>query len=54
VLMLVMGVAPALWLNTIQTGVHPPWRVPLRALINPNLNPGTIPAPAPNSREVQR
>ena len=24
VLMLVMGIAPSLWLNTIQTGVHPP------------------------------
>lgn len=26
VLMLVMGLAPGLWLNTIQTGVHPPQR----------------------------
>jgi NADH-quinone oxidoreductase subunit M len=24
VLMLVMGLAPSLWLNTIRTGVHPP------------------------------
>ena len=24
ILMLVMGLAPSLWLNTIQTGVHPP------------------------------
>jgi hypothetical protein len=24
VLMLVMGLAPSLWLNSIQTGVHPP------------------------------
>src|SRR6202034_1321145 len=27
VLMLVMGLAPSLWLNTIRTGVHPPQAV---------------------------
>ncbi len=40
VLMLVMGLAPNLWLNTIQTGVHPP---PLKSATSQNTqNPAVI------------
>ena len=60
VLMLVMGLAPSLWLNTIQSGVHPPPRVTLRAIVSPNVNPvpnskpAPNPGPVPNSKEAQR
>ncbi|MGB8846594.1 MAG: NADH-quinone oxidoreductase subunit M [Terracidiphilus sp.] len=54
VLMLVMGLAPSLWLNSIQTGVHPPPRVTLRAIASPNVNPVPNSKPVPNPREAQR
>jgi NADH-quinone oxidoreductase subunit M len=48
VLMLVMGLAPNLWLNSIQTGIHPPPRVEVHP--NPPSNQNlTL-----NSGEVQR
>jgi NADH-quinone oxidoreductase subunit M len=53
-LMLVMGVAPALWFKAIGTGVHPPPRISLEVRepgpvnsvrpVNPNTIPSTIPA----------
>jgi NADH-quinone oxidoreductase subunit M len=53
-LMLVMGVAPALWFKAIGTGVHPPPRFSLEVRepgpvnsvrpVNPNTIPSTIPA----------
>jgi len=54
VLMLVMGLAPSLWLNSIQTGVHPPPHVTLRAIVSPNVNPVPNSKPVPNPREAQR
>ena len=33
--MLVMGLAPSLWLNTIRTGVHPPPSVELHSSASP-------------------
>jgi len=66
VLMLVMGLAPSLWLNSIQTGVHPPSRVTPQAPANPSVNSGPSlrpisnsgsgpnSKPVPNSREVRR
>jgi NADH-quinone oxidoreductase subunit M len=48
VLMLVMGLAPSLWLNSIQSGVHPPPRVAAPVMQKPIAN-------APSTRaEVQR
>jgi NADH-quinone oxidoreductase subunit M len=38
VLMLVMGLAPSLWLNSIQSGVHPPPRVAAPAIHKPIVN----------------
>ena len=43
VLMLFMGVAPSLWLNTIQTGIHPPEVRQQVKYIDTLLTPGTIP-----------
>jgi NADH-quinone oxidoreductase subunit M len=37
-LMLVMGLAPSLWLNSIQTGVHPPPHIELRGSVRPVPN----------------
>jgi NADH-quinone oxidoreductase subunit M len=54
VLMLVMGLAPSLWLNTIQSGIHPPPRVTLRAIVSPNVNPVPNSKPVPNPGEAQR
>jgi NADH-quinone oxidoreductase subunit M len=48
VLMLVMGLAPALWFDAIKTGVHPPPRIELRAVVRP------AGAPIPTPGEVQR
>ncbi len=47
-LMLVMGIAPALWFETIQTGVHPPPHFDARMEnVNPNNIPASIPASIP-------
>jgi NADH-quinone oxidoreductase subunit M len=50
VLMLVMGLAPNLWLNSIQTGVHPPPRqsAPSQSavILNEPANRGRVEAPA--------
>lgn len=43
-LMLVMGVAPSLWFDTIQTGVHPPTHFEVRMEF---VNPSNIPTSAP-------
>ncbi len=48
VLMLVMGLAPNLWLNTIRTGVHPPPIVELHSSVSP------VPNPVPSTPEAQR
>ncbi|HKN22450.1 MAG TPA: NADH-quinone oxidoreductase subunit M [Terracidiphilus sp.] len=48
VLMLVMGLAPSLWLKTIQTGVHPPPRVTSPAVQRPIVNA------TPTHAEAQR
>jgi NADH-quinone oxidoreductase subunit M len=48
VLMLVMGLAPSLWFNSIN-GVHPTSPVPPRVLRRPNLNRGPNSRPGPNS-----
>jgi NADH-quinone oxidoreductase subunit M len=48
VLMLAMGLAPSLWLNTIQTGVHPPPRVA------PPVIQRTILNATPTHAEAQR
>jgi NADH-quinone oxidoreductase subunit M len=37
-LMLVMGLAPSLWLNSIQTGGHPPPHIELRGSVKPGPN----------------
>jgi NADH-quinone oxidoreductase subunit M len=44
VLMLLMGLAPSLWLNTIQTGVHPP---PIRSIVILSEGRGAIAAEGP-------
>jgi NADH-quinone oxidoreductase subunit M len=49
VLMLVMGLAPNLWLNTIRTGVHPP-----QAPQQTNQHSSPPPSPTPSPSEVQR
>jgi NADH-quinone oxidoreductase subunit M len=48
VLMLVMGLAPSIWLNTIRTGVHPPPIVELHSSVSPVANP------APSVPEAKR
>lgn len=48
ILMLVMGLAPSLWLNTIRTGVHPPPIVELHSSVQPVANS------APSIPEAQR
>ena len=45
VLMLVMGVAPSLWLNTIQAGVHPP-SAKSAAAVNAAGSPTVVPSAA--------
>jgi len=52
VLMLVMGLAPSLWLNTIQLGVHPPWRAPQPLPVDPSVYQGANPGPVPNATPV--
>jgi NADH-quinone oxidoreductase subunit M len=56
VLMLVMGLAPDLWLNTIRTGVHPPQAVesPQQSLQQIDQNSSATPSPTPTSSEAQR
>jgi len=46
VLMLVMGLAPSLWLNSIQSGVHPPPRVAAPAVQRPVVNAPSMHAEA--------
>jgi NADH-quinone oxidoreductase subunit M len=46
VLMLVMGLAPSLWLNSIQSGVHPPPRVAAPAVQRPIVNAPSMHAEA--------
>ena len=46
VLMLVMGLGPSLWLNTIRTGVHPPQQTELHSSAQPSANPTPSPAEA--------
>lgn len=45
VLMLVMGLAPSIWLNTIRTGVHPP---------QTEQHSSAPPSPTPSPSEAQR
>ncbi len=52
VLMLVMGLAPNLWLNTIRTGVHPPQQAPRRIDQSSSAPPSITPTQSPS--EVQR
>jgi NADH-quinone oxidoreductase subunit M len=57
VLMLVMGVSPSLWFNTIQTGVHPPHAAPAESFKAANsliqsAAPALIPATATPGTEA--
>jgi NADH-quinone oxidoreductase subunit M len=48
VLMLVMGLAPSIWLNSIQTGVHPPPQV--TPVSRPAVVRASTPAPSGGQR----
>jgi NADH-quinone oxidoreductase subunit M len=53
ILMLVLGLAPNLWLGTIRTGVHPPQDIrSLEIEQHSTTQPGANPAPSPS--EAQR
>jgi NADH-quinone oxidoreductase subunit M len=54
VLMLVMGLAPSLWLSTIRTGVHPPQQASQQQIPQVDQRSSAQPSPTPSSSEAQR